>query len=92
MEAPNVLLLDEPTAALDAICTKLIFDTIDKEKEKGKSVIVVTHDILHAMEVDRIAVMKDGEMVELGTPDELLSGGEYFRKLYFSLQEDGGCV
>lgn len=87
----EILLLDEPTAALDGIRAKLIFDTINNEKKRGKSVIVVTHDILRAMGADRIAVMKDGQIVEWGLPDELLARGEYFRKLYHSYQVDEHC-
>ena len=83
------MLLDEPTAALDSIHAEIVFDTIMEEKKKGKAMIVVTHDILKAMQADQIAVMKDGCIVELGTPEKLISEGDEFQKLYRALLKEG---
>lgn len=85
----EIMLLDEPTAALDSIHAEIVFDTIMEEKKKGKAMIVVTHDILKAMQADQIAVMKDGCIVELGTPEKLISEGDEFQKLYRALLKEG---
>lgn len=85
----EIMLLDEPTAALDSIHAEIVFDTIMEEKKKGKAMIVVTHDILKAMQADQIAVMKDGCIVELGTPEKLISEGEEFQRLYRALLKGG---
>lgn len=85
----EIMLLDEPTAALDSIHAEIVFDTIMEERKKGKAMIVVTHDILKAMQADQIAVMKDGCIVELGTPEKLISEGDEFQKLYRALLKEG---
>lgn len=80
----QVLLLDEPTAALDSIRSELVFDTILAQKEKQKTVIVITHDIANAMRADTILVMKNGKIIEKGTPDELILNETQLKKLYQS--------
>jgi len=69
---PDVLVLDEPAAGLDPVGQKEIFGYIQKLKEKGKSIILVSHDMDKAsMIADRILVLKKGEQVFFGTPREL---------------------
>lgn len=82
----QILLLDEPTAALDSNCSRQIFDTLFEEKNDGKTVIVVTHDISKAVMADQIMVVKNGEIVESGAPDEVLRQDGYFKKLYDNFQ------
>ena len=72
---PEVLILDEPTSALDVTIQKQILELLLRlQKEKKLSYIFISHD-MHAVRVmsDRIAVMKDGEIVELGSATHILN-------------------
>lgn len=79
MKDSNVIFLDEPTAALDPLMeTKVlkIFLKIAREK----TAIIVSHRIGICKEVDKIIVMKDGKIAEIGNHEELLAKkGEYYR-------------
>ncbi|MFW6000742.1 MAG: ABC transporter ATP-binding protein [Halanaerobium sp.] len=70
---PKVLLLDEPISNLDANLREEMRDLIRKiHKEKNMTTIFVTHDREEALLVaDKIAVMKDGNLEQVGTPEEL---------------------
>lgn len=70
---PSVLLLDEPLSALDAKLRQEVLIELDKiHDEIGITFIFVTHDQQEALSVsDRIAVMKDGEVLQIGTPSEI---------------------
>jgi iron complex transport system ATP-binding protein len=78
-QEPEIMLLDEPTAALDLAHQVKVMDLMEKLKtEKGITVIMVSHDVnLAAMYSDRVLLLKEGEVVCIGTPSEVLS----FRKL-----------
>ncbi|WIY53868.1 ABC transporter ATP-binding protein [Devosia sp. YIM 151766] len=64
---PKLLILDEPTTALDVIVQQEIFETIKRLKgELGFAVLLITHDLPLLLDLsDRIAIMKDGQLVEL---------------------------
>ncbi|KTR86700.1 ABC transporter ATP-binding protein [Leucobacter chromiiresistens] len=70
---PKLLLADEPTTALDVTTQAEVVAILDeKRREHGLSMIYVTHDLdLAAAVCDRLAVMKDGEILEIGTPEEI---------------------
>ncbi|UOQ56564.1 ABC transporter ATP-binding protein [Leucobacter allii] len=70
---PKLLLADEPTTALDVTTQAEVVAILDeKRREHGLSMIFVTHDLdLAAAVCDRLAVMKDGAILEIGTPDEI---------------------
>lgn len=75
----NLIILDEPTAAIDPYEETRIYNRF-AEISKAKSAVIVTHRIGSVRLADRILVMKDGEAVELGTHEALLSArGEYHR-------------
>ncbi|WJY26683.1 MULTISPECIES: ABC transporter ATP-binding protein [Sporosarcina] len=71
---PDVVLMDEPFSALDPISrTKLQDDLLDLQRTIRKTIVFVTHDIQEAMKLgDRICLMKDGRIEQLGTPAEIL--------------------
>ncbi len=70
---PRVLLYDEPTSALDPDLRFEILDVIRGLKSLGITQIVVTHEIPFARRVsDRIAVLAEGKICEVGTPDQVL--------------------
>lgn len=75
---PPVILMDEPFSALDPISReKLQDDLIDLQKQINKTIVFVTHDIQEAMKLgDRICLLKDGHVEQIGTPDEFLTSAE----------------
>ena len=82
---PKLLLADEPTTALDVTTQAEVVAILDeKRREHGLSMIFVTHDLdLAAAVCDRLAVMRDGEILEIGTPEDIRDRPrtEYTRKL-----------
>jgi osmoprotectant transport system ATP-binding protein len=82
---PSVLLMDEPFGALDPITRDQIQDELKTlQRTLGLTIVLVTHDMTEALLLaDRIAVMKDGQIVGTGTPTELMCepGHEYVRTL-----------
>lgn len=72
---PEIILMDEPFAALDPITrTSLIDDIVRLKKELGFASVLVTHDFAEALRLsDRVAVMDGGQIVQKGTPEELIA-------------------
>jgi len=85
---PQLMIMDEPTTALDVLIQREILLQISELREQfGFSVIFITHDLPLLLEIsDRIAVMLKGEIVELDTPENIYRGAkhEYTRKLLAS--------
>ncbi|TCI23088.1 ATP-binding cassette domain-containing protein [Exiguobacterium sp. SL-9] len=77
---PDVILMDEPFSALDPISRGQLQDDIKRlNDELGKTILFVTHDMQEAMKLgDRIALMRDGELVVVGTPDEIRTSTDPF--------------
>lgn len=71
---PEVLLFDEPFSALDPLIRRDMQNEIIRlHREVGKTLVFVTHDLAEALKLgDRIAIMRDGEIVQIGTPQELV--------------------
>ncbi|MGB6129128.1 MAG: betaine/proline/choline family ABC transporter ATP-binding protein [Psychrilyobacter sp.] len=71
---PEILLMDEPFSALDPITRGSLQDElIDLQKELGKTIIFVTHDMDEAIKIaDKIAIMKDGNLLQFDSPEEIL--------------------
>lgn len=71
---PDVLLLDEPTSDLDPRNTAVIEDAIGTAQARGMAVAVATHDMHQAERIaDRVAVMLDGRLIEVGPADRVFS-------------------
>jgi peptide/nickel transport system ATP-binding protein len=83
--SPQLMIMDEPTTALDVLVQREILRKISElRQEFGFSVIFITHDLPLLLEIsDRIAVMRHGEIVELDTAENLYRGAkhEYTRTL-----------
>ena len=74
-----VVVLDEPTAALDALAEKQLYERFDRMIGK-RSAVYISHRLASTRFCDRIAMFMDGRMAEYGTHDELVAkGGEYAR-------------
>jgi len=83
-----ILLLDEPTAALDSESEKLVIDALEKLM-KGRTVIAIAHRLSTIRDADLIAVVKDGVIAESGTHDELMAKNGLYAELHRT-QFDGG--
>ncbi|WP_336637989.1 ABC transporter ATP-binding protein [Lysinibacillus fusiformis] len=71
---PEIILMDEPFSALDPISrTKLQDDLLDMQRKIQKTIVFVSHDMQEALKLgDRLCVMKDGEIVQIGSPQEIV--------------------
>ncbi|TLS44503.1 betaine/proline/choline family ABC transporter ATP-binding protein [Streptomyces montanus] len=71
---PEVLLFDEPFSALDPLIRRdMQEEVIRLHREEGRTMIFITHDLNEALRLgDRIALMRDGRIVQLGTPEEIV--------------------
>jgi glycine betaine/proline transport system ATP-binding protein len=71
---PKVMLYDEPFSALDPLIRRDMQDEVIRlQHETGKTMVFITHDLPEALRLgDRIAIMRDGRIVQLGTPEDLV--------------------
>jgi len=80
---PDILVLDEPTAALDGITEKTLLETLPAET-RGKTLFIVAHRLSTVIDADRILVLNESRLVAEGTHGELLSTNDYYRELVAS--------
>jgi ATP-binding cassette, subfamily B, bacterial MsbA len=78
---PPILLLDEATSALDTESEQLVQEAIDR-LVKHRTTIVIAHRLSTIQNVDRIYLLEAGQVVQVGTHDELLASGGRYRELY----------
>jgi glycine betaine/proline transport system ATP-binding protein len=80
---PDIMMFDEPFSALDPLIRRdMQNEVIRLHEEVGKTMIFITHDLAEALKLgDRILIMRDGEIVQVGTPDEVVAApaDEYVR-------------
>lgn len=72
---PAILLMDEPFSALDPLIRRQLQDQfVELARKMGKTVLFITHDLDEAIKVgDRVAIMKDGVIAQIGTPLEIIN-------------------
>jgi len=72
---PDILIMDEPFSALDPLSREKLQDEfIDIQKQIKKTIIFVTHDMQEALKLaDRICLLREGEIVQVGTPEEIVN-------------------
>lgn len=70
---PEILLMDEPFSALDPLVRKdMQFELLSIQRKLEKTVVFITHDINEAFKLgDRVAIMRDGRLIQVGTPEEM---------------------
>lgn len=71
---PEILMFDEPFSALDPLIRRELQDELlNLQKQMQKTILFITHDFLEAVKLgDRIAIMKDGQIVQIGSPIEIV--------------------
>ena len=85
-DAPNIL-LDEPTAGLDPKAAAEFIKILKGLRNKGKSILMCTHDIFRAKEIaDRVGIMKEGRLVMLRNREEFLE--ENLEKIYLDYMQE----
>ncbi|MBC9724660.1 ABC transporter ATP-binding protein [Streptomyces sp. TRM68367] len=78
----RILIVDEPTAALDARAELEVFERIRALADSGQTVVLITHRLASVRHADLVHVLDHGRLVESGTPDELLATGGIYAELY----------
>lgn len=97
---PRCIVLDEPTAMLDPVGRREVISTVTKLcREKGMTVVLITHHMSECVGADRLVVMSEGKIVADGTPREVFSQVELLRseglsvpattELIYELDRDG---
>ncbi|MBF2475695.1 ABC transporter ATP-binding protein [Listeria seeligeri] len=87
---PDVLILDEPTVGIDPELRKSIWEELAELKANGKCILVTTHVMDEAEKCDRLAMIRNGKIIAVGTPQEL-SGKTASGKLEDAFLEFGGA-
>lgn len=71
MHEPEVLILDEPTVGIDPVLRQSIWDEFEKLRRDGTTILVTTHVMDEAEKCDRLGMIRDGQLIAIGTPEEL---------------------
>ncbi len=83
LKDPPIIFLDEPTASLDAVATEQIKNSLDAIK-KGRTVIIISHNISQIIDADYIYAMKNGRVVEEGTHESIYRQAGVYKEIFDS--------
>lgn len=90
---PELLFLDEPTSGLDPNNARIMKDMILSEREKGKTIIITTHNMIDATELcDRVVFIVDGQMKALDTPRNFIMSKGAVQVTYTYIENDRECT
>lgn len=88
MNNAKILFLDEPTAGLDPVTTREIHDLLLKQKKKGTTIFLTTHNMYEAQNLcDHIALLSNGNIIENGTPTHICRKYNHLNKLRVTLKD-----
>lgn len=89
---PKLLILDEPTVGIDPILRKKFWDEFDRIKNSGRTIIVTTHVMDEAYKCDKLALIRNGEIISEGTPEEIIesSGGKTIEDAFLLYSREKG--
>ena len=86
---PSILLMDEAFSALDPLIrTEMQDELLSLQQQHRRTVVFISHDLDEAMRIgDRIAIMQDGKVVQVGTPEEIVTrpANEYVRSFFYGV-------
>ena len=86
LKNPAILLLDEATSALDTVSEKLVQQALDSLMQ-GRTTLIIAHRLSTIKNADKIVVLKDGKIDQLGTHDELMTQDGTYKMLYETQQQ-----
>jgi ATP-binding cassette, subfamily B, bacterial MsbA len=78
---PKILIMDEATSNLDAVSERLVTDALDRFMP-GRTTLFIAHRLTTASRATRIAVLRRGEIVEIGSHEELMAKGLVYAGMY----------
>lgn len=86
---PDILILDEPSSGLDPVGTRELYDILDAVRSRKKLTVVLSSHILAEIEgrIDRVAVMKAGELKAIGSLEQLYSGFNLPLRVFITVKE-----
>ena len=87
LENAPILILDEATSSLDSVTEKYIQDSLHLAIQ-NRTTIIIAHRLSTLLEMDRILVFKDGEIIEDGSHDNLLAANGHYAKIW-AMQSNG---
>ncbi len=71
LHEPEVLILDEPTVGIDPLLRQAIWDELERIRQNGTTIVVTTHVMDEAEKCQRLAMIRDGRLIAVGSPEEL---------------------
>jgi len=71
LHEPEVLILDEPTVGIDPVLRQGIWEELERIRQKGTTIVVTTHVMDEAEKCQRLAMIRDGRLIAVGSPEEL---------------------
>lgn len=88
LKDPKILILDEATSALDSVSEQLVREALERVV-KGRTTFIIAHRLSTIQHADKIIVLENGTVVEMGNHDELMASAEGVYKSFWALQAAG---
>ncbi|MDF2187539.1 peptidase domain-containing ABC transporter [Paraflavitalea sp. CAU 1676] len=79
---PDILIMDEATSSLDPIADQLVQSTLQRWRKAGKAIIVIAHRLSTVIKADKIVVLKNGQLFEEGSHEQLLANKAMYAQLW----------